>query len=49
MNRSMPTGLPGPSSTRSIFGSRISRGRWSFPSSNLVMKVVPTTCSGGIP
>ncbi len=45
----MPTGLPGPSSMKSIFGSLMSTGLPSLSISNLTTPDEPTTCSGGMP
>ena len=49
MKRLMPTGLPGPSSMNSTFGSLISTGLPSFRISNFTTPLLPTTCSGGMP
>ena len=49
MKRLMPTGLPGPSSTNSTFGSFNKTGGLSPCSSNFVTPLLPTTCSGGMP
>jgi hypothetical protein len=48
MKRLMPTGLPGPSSTNSGFGSLTSTGLWSRIS-NFTTPLEPITCSGGMP
>jgi hypothetical protein len=48
MKRLIPTGLPGPSSTNSIFGSLRRTGPLARIS-NFVTPLLPTTCSGGMP
>jgi hypothetical protein len=48
MKRLMPTGLPGPSSMNSTFGSLSSSVLPFGFSSNFVTPDEPTTCSGGM-